>query len=177
MNNNSQLLEALIGSLSEEQKAALAQVLAGGAEGVKKKNPPAIPKAGKVYFFRQLIVTETVEIKAKQGEERGIGLEKTVNVLPPRVIAVDEKNAWRLYWKRRGQFVFLGSSDGETWRSARGEGKTVSEAQALEYQEMLKSPDMTPPMNREKTVFAGTKVFQVSRGVEAPWDELKKQRN
>ena len=40
---------------------------------------------------------------------------------------------------------------------------------------MLANPDMTPPPNREKTFFRGTKLSTVSRGEEIGWVEGIKQ--
>lgn len=165
-----------LASLSPEEMAKLQQIFGGNKQiatekiDVKKKNPPAAPKAGKVYFFKQMLVLETERIE-KKGDE----MKKYANQLPPRVIAVDRAQAWRIYWKSRGKYMFLGSSDGRIWRQARSEGKSVNEAQALEYEEMLKHPDMTPPMNMEKTVFRGTKLAQVTRGEEVDWGEGLKQ--
>lgn len=163
-----------ISKLSPEDQKGLKQFFGGEkteVEQKKEKNPPEAPKSGRVYFFKQFLVTGNVEITG-EGENRVIKVDQ----LPDRVIAVDYKQAWRLYWKNRGKFQFLGSSEGRIWRQARIDGKSVSESQALEYAEMLKAPDMTPPMNREKTVFRGTKIASVARGDEVEWQTGMKQQ-
>jgi len=164
--------------LSPEDRAALAEVFGSPAakpapaqdaeelpEG-REKNPPEAVKAATVYFFRQLNVMQVEEAKFEPAEQT---IRKTATLLPPRVIAVDEQMAWRLYWKQRGKYQYLGRSDGRTWRRERAAGRKVGEAQAAEYEEMLKAPDMTPPMNREKTFFAGTKPVTAAQGREISW--------
>ncbi len=141
-------------------------------EPLREKHGPEQAKASTIYFFRQLHVFRTDEEQAQDG---GNSIKKKVTQLPPRVIIADEKMAWRLFWKSRGKFEYLGRSNGQVWRSERAAGKRVSEAQAAEYNAMLKAPDMTPPMNREKTFFAGTKLQSASRGQEIPWSEGIKQ--
>lgn len=165
--DNLDILKAL-GSMTEEQKAALAQLLTPKKE--VKKNEPEMAKAHKVFFFKQLFVQETISEKRKDDK-----LVKEVRQLPPRVIAVDDKQAWRLYWKQRNKFQFLGASDGTTWRDARNSGSNVAEAQAAEYEAMLKNPDMTPPESREKTFFTGNSATSVSRGQEVSWSEGMRQ--
>lgn len=165
--DNSELLKAL-GSMTEEQKKALAQLLNPKEE--KKKPTTEIARAQRVYFFRQLEVYETLSEKKKDDK-----IIKEVNQLPARVIAVDEKMAWRLYWKQRNKYQFLGSSNGMVWRDARNSGKSVSEAQAMEYEAMLQNPDMTPPESKEKTFFAGRTSAQLSRGQEISWHDGLKQ--
>lgn len=125
------------------------------------------PKAERVYFFRQVgqFITEDIE----PDKDNPDILRKTGYILPPRVIAVDKKGAWRLYWKQRNKYQFLGSSDGTHWREARERGMPITEAYGVEFDYMQKNPDMTVPMNREKTAFHGTTIAQVSRGTEMDW--------
>lgn len=133
----------------------------------KAKQPAKPAKAERVYFFQQAdrFVTEDIEADKENPDI----LKKTGYYLPPRVIAVDKHGAWRLYWKQRNKFTFLGSSDGTNWRHAREQGMPVAEAYGVEFEAMKKNPDMTPPMNKEKTVFAGTKISQLQRGNEIEW--------
>ena len=168
-----QNIAAELKKLSPEDRAALKDLFAGDTktdEPPKQKNPPAEPKAERVYFFRQLMVLGDVEV-SKKGEK----LEKKATQLPPRVIIVDLRQASKLFWKQRNRYQYLGSSDGKVWRRERVAGKSVAEAQALEFQEQQKEPDMTPPPNREKTFFAGTNPASASRGQEISWSEGLKQ--
>lgn len=158
-----------LANLSPEEQKSLRALFGAPAVEEKKKNPPEAPRAQVVYFFEQLEVFSTVKTVIKDDKVR-----RTVDRLPPRVIAVDEKMASKLYWKSR-KFRYLGRSDGRVWSKSRGEGKTVAQAQALEYKAMLKSPDLTAPPNNEKTFFRGTKVAQLNRGQEIPWSEGVKQ--
>lgn len=134
---------------------------------VRTKQAPKPAKAQLVYFFRQAnrFVAESIETDKENPDV----LKKTGYFLPPRVIAVDEKGASRLYWKQRGKYQYLGRSSGIHWKTARDKGMPVHEAYGVEFEAMQKTPDMTPPMNREKTVFAGTKIAQISRGSEIEW--------
>lgn len=157
--------------LTPEERAQLSQILspqpaAAPLPAGRERQPPEAVKAQAVFFFRQLHVVHVDEAKMQAD---GKTIKKVVTQLPPRVIAVDEKMAWRLYWKQRGKYQFLGRGSGQAWRAARLDGKTVSEAQAAEYEAMLAAPDMTPPMNREKTFFAGTKPSIVAQGREISW--------
>lgn len=161
------ILKAL-GSMTEEQKAALVQLLAPKQE--VKKPTYEIARAKKVYFFKQLTVQETVSEVRKDDK-----IIREVRELPPRVIAVDDKDAWRLYWKQRNKYQFLGASDGTTWRDAKNSGRTTADSQAAEYESMLRNPDMTPPESKEKTFFAGSTMAQVSRGQEVSWKEGARQ--
>lgn len=133
----------------------------------KVKQVPKPAKAQRVYFFRQgnLFVTENVEADAENPDV----LKKTGYFLPARVIAVDEKQASRMYWKQRNKYQYLGRSAGLHWKEARDKGMPVHEAYSVEFTEMQKAPDGTPPPNREKTVFAGTKIAQIQRGNEIDW--------
>lgn len=170
-----------IKKLSPEERAEMRAMLEMQEEAAddeklsasRKKNPPASPKAERVYFFKQLLRLHIDEIK-KSGDK----LQKKATQLPDRVIAVDEKQAAKLYWKGQGKYQYLGRSEGRTWREERMNGKSVAEAQALEYQAMLEAPDMNIPPNRDKIFFAGTKPAMVARGVEIGWaDGLKQQGN
>lgn len=163
-------LRAIYPNAPDEQ---LKRIALEQAKRPRQKQKPRLPRATQVYFFKQLVVMDVQGIEEDR-EQPGV-LKKTAIYLPPRVIAVDEKQAWRLFWKRRRDYVFLGSSPGHVWARARIDGFSVAEAQKLEYDEMLKAPDRTPPMNREKTGFAGTKISQITRGNEIPYGDAVKQ--
>lgn len=161
-----------LAKLSPEEQQALKGLFAGNSEPVESpKHAPELPRAGKVYFFKQL-----QRYNVQEETKKGDNLVKIATKLPPRVIAVDEKMAWRLIWKNKGAFEYLGRSSGEHWRQARGAGKSVSEAQAIEYNEMIKNPDLTIPESREKTFFQGKNVAAAARGIEIPWVDGLKQR-
>lgn len=163
-----------IAKMSPEERAQ-ARALLGPSEAKpveekRTKNPPEVAKAGRVYFFLQIGRFEVERI-----EKTGDKLMKHANRLPDRVIAVDEKNASKIFWKQRN-CQYLGRSEGLVWRRSRNDGKSVTESQALEFEEMRKAPDMTPPPQREKTFFAGTKIGSAARGSEIPWtDGLRQQ--
>lgn len=160
-----------LAKLSPEEQKALKSLFGGTEEpSQKEKHAPQAPKAGRVYFFQQNGRYETSEIKKDDDKMMKISHE-----LPPRVIAVDEKMAWRLIWKNKGKFQYLGRSSGDIWRRARTEGKSVSEAQRLEYDEMIKNPDLTVPNSREKTFFQGKTMAVAAKGVEIPWAQGFKQ--
>lgn len=144
------------------QKMAIEQI---NRPRIKQVAKPA--RAQRVYFFQQanLFVTENIEADPENPDV----LKKTGYYLPPRVIMVDEKQAARLYWKQRGKYQYMGRSAGIHWKMARDKGMPVHEASGVEFEEMKKAPDHTPPPNREKTVFAGTKIAQISRGTEIDW--------
>lgn len=135
----------------------------------RKKTPPSAVTAKEVFFFQQNAPFHTESIRADK--ENPDLLVKEGYFLPPRVIAVDEKSAWRLYWKQRGKYVYLGRSKGLKWRQARLDGLSVSEASALELEEMQKNPDRTVPPSQEKTVFHGRKISQLARGIQIGWSE------
>lgn len=160
-----------LNNLTPEEKAKLAEVFGAAKQEERKKNPPASPKAGMVYFFKQLTrygVTEVV----KTDED----MKKVATELPERVIAIDEKMASKIFWKQGTKYKYLGRSMGNVWRQARMDGKRVAEAQAMEYEEMIKAPDVTPPSNNEKTFFRGTTLAQAGRGEEISWNAGLKQQ-
>lgn len=166
-----------IKKLSPEDRAALREAFGPAPEAAKpaeperEKHAPEAAKAAPVFFFRQLFVYADTTIK-RDGEK----LKKMATQLPSRIIAVDEKAAAKLFWKGRGKYEYLGRSDGKTWRAARLAGKRVGEAQAMEYDAMMKNPDKTPPESREKTFFAGTKPGTIARGDQIAWSQGLKQR-
>ncbi len=164
------LLEALKSLTPAERKELGRTLLGEDAKPKAEKHGPEAAKAGKVFFFKQINRYAVFE-----EEKKADTIIKKATVLPPRVIAVDERQAWRLFWKQGNTFQFLGSSDGTVWRRERNAGKTVSEAQAAEYEAMIVNPDLSPPMNREKTFFMGTKPSTVARGNEIGWGEGLKQ--
>ena len=140
----------------------------------QERRPGKPPRAETVYFFQQqgLFVTEKITVDEAEANK----LKKVGYFLPPRVIAVDEKQAGRLFWKQRNKFGYLGRSSGQHWARARMHGMSVPEAFAVEYEEFEQNPDRTAPPNREKTFFAGTKPGQVARGVEIDWKAGLKQQ-
>ena len=158
-----------LAKLTPEEQKSLRNLFGGTPVEEKKKNPPEAPRAQTVYFFEQI-----ERFGALKESKRGDIIRKEVERLPNRIIAVDEKMAGKLYWKMKN-CRYLGRSDGKVWSRSRGEGKSVGESQRLEYEEMLKSPDMNPPRNNEKTFFRGTKISQLERGQEIPWSEGIKQ--
>lgn len=158
-----------LAALSEEEKALLASALAP-KKVPKLKNPPAPPRAERVFFFRQLERLGTISIE-RSGDE----VKKKADQLPPRVIAVNEAQASKLYWKTRGKYEYLGQSDGRTWKAEREAGKSVSEATASEYEACLTGKNLEPPQNREKTFFQGKSAAAASRGIEMDWKEGLKQ--
>lgn len=133
----------------------------------QERRPGKPPRAETVYFFQQnaLFVTERITVD----EEDTSKLKKTGYFLPPRVIAVDAKQAARLYYKQGAKFGYLGRSPGAHWAQARMHGMNVQEAFAVEFDEFKKNPDQTAPPSREKTFFAGTKPGAVARGQEIDW--------
>ena len=155
-------LKRIFPSASERQLEVMAikQIERG-----REKVAPKPPKAGRTYFFRQIAPFRTDSIETETDSSGQPVLKITGEYLPPRVIMVDDFEAWRLYWKRRNKYQYLGRSEGHTWRQARANGLTVAEAQKLEFDAMIKAPDPTAPMNREKTVFMGTKVSQITQSL------------
>ncbi len=141
------------------------------AQEERKKNPPEAPKAGRVYFFRQIDRIAIEEVK-RDGE----GLKKTGHALPDRIIAVDEKSASKMFWKHKNKLQYLGRGDGRAWRQARIDGKSIGESQAEEFKAMEANPDRTPPPNNERTFFAGTKIGSAARGDQIPWQDGMKQQ-
>lgn len=160
-----------LASLTKEERDALAGLLAPAEKPVEKtKNPAAPATAGRVFFFRQLFHFKTEETKNEGGT-----LKKTVTQLPSRVIAVNEAQAGKLYWKTRNKYEYLGQSNGQAWKKARESGKSVGDSTTAEYNAMLKNPDLTPPVNNEKTFFRGKTIASAGRGEEIPWNEGLKQ--
>jgi len=166
-------LSKILGTLTEEQKAALAQLLVKPAQ--KEKLKAEAPKAKRVFFFLQQDRHKTSTVKMSRGEN---GEMMIIEAEPEeaRVIATDEKEAAKLFYKRRGKFKYLGTSPGVVWRDTRNEGKSVADAQKAELEYALAHPDLTPPMNKEKTFFSGTKVASIERGNEIEWSQGFKQR-
>lgn len=167
--------------MTPEERAELRAVLemqeqdAENAELQAKrvKNPPEAPKAGRVYFFRQIERIRVDEVTREGGSLKKVGTE-----MPDRIIAVDEKSASKMFWKHRTKLQYLGRSDGRAWRQARLDGKSIGDAQAAEFKAMEENPDRSPPPNNEKTFFAGTKIGSASRGEQIPWqDGMKQQGN
>ncbi len=156
------------------EDARITRLAAEAMKQKKERKPPKPPRAEMVYFFQQhaLFVSQKIEM-----DEETELLKKTGYFLPPRVIAVDDKSAGKLFWKQRNKYGYLGRSPGVHWAQARGNGMSVSEAFAVEFEEFKKNPDQTPPANREKTFFAGTKPHQVARGHEISWKAGLKQGN
>lgn len=153
--------------------ARITRLAAEAMKQKKERRPPKPPRAEMVYFFQQnsLFVSEKIEM-----DEETEQLKKTGYYLPPRVIAVDDKSAGKLFWKQRNKYGYIGRSTGHRWAQARADGMSVSEAFAVEYEEFKKNPDQTPPANREKTFFAGTKPHMIARGHEISWKAGLKQQ-
>lgn len=166
-------LTKILGTLTEEQKAALAQLLVPAKK--KETHGPEHAKAKRVYFFLQKERHKTNEVKMTRGEN---GEMMIIEAEPAeqRVIATDEKEASKLFYKRRGKFQYLGTSPGVIWRDTRNQGKSVAEAQKAELEYALANQDLTPPMSKEKTFFSGTKISSVERGNEIDWNSGFKQR-
>lgn len=138
---------------------------------IKKAKPP---RAEPVYFFQQhaLFVTEKIEADPDHPD----GFKKTGYFLEPRVIAVDIKTASKMFWKRRREFGYIGRGTGVAWARARSHGMSIAEAQGVEFEEMKKNPDRTPPPNNDKTFLAGTKCASASMGRQIPWEQGLKQK-
>lgn len=154
--------------------ARITRLAAEAMKQKKERRPPKPPRAEMVYFFQQhaLFVTEKIE-----ASEDGDGvMKKTGYFMPPRVIAVDDKSAGKLFWKQRNKYAYLGRSPGLHWARARADGMSVNEAFAVEFEEFKKNPDTTAPLNREKTFFAGTKPHTIARGQEISWKAGLKQQ-
>lgn len=156
-------LRRLFPSLTDDrlQELATQQIKRG------RERKAAPPKATVCYFFEQRGRFHTDEITVKADDPDM--LVKKGYYLPPRVVAVDEKQAVRLHAKNRNSMRYLGRSDGTVWAQARASGMSVSEAQAAEYEAMLKNPDMNIPPFLEKSFFAGRSLVQLSRGVQVDW--------
>lgn len=174
-------LSKLIETLNEDQKKILQEVIVDSiaknagrtAEasipvGVKeRRRDVAMPR--RVYFFLQtqrFLTSDKIEVK--QGDDGKPLLIKHVEPGEQRVISVDERMASKLMWNRtfRQRFSYIGRSPGKIWASERNSGKTVQEAQEAEFKWMLENRDTTPPPNKERTLFVGRKISEVSRGAE-----------
>lgn len=172
-----EVLKALA-SLTPEEREKVAGLFGQNVvqkEPPKQKNPPALPEAKPVYFFIHLKPIKTTSIRLERNDA-GELMVKEADELPPRIIAVDERMASKLFYKHRGKFQYLSRSPGRIWRQARSEGKSVEESQKMELEYAYKNPDHTPPSDHEKTVFAGTKIGSIMRGVQMDWKIGLKQQ-